>query len=94
MDRARTLLFQLRDFFMALPPARRVTFLGLSAGVLIGTLALAYWVQVPTYDMGVAAADYLIGKLTGVSVPRHTKIETNLTLRGTTGPATKPTGGR
>ena len=44
-------------------------------------------VQVPTFDMGVATADYLIGELTGVPVPRHTKIETNLILRGTTGPA-------
>lgn len=49
MDRARTLLFQLRDFFLALPPAKRATFLGLSAGVLFGTIALAYWVQVPSY---------------------------------------------
>ncbi len=51
MDRARTLLFQLRDFFLALPPTKRVTFLGLSAGVVLGTVALAYWVQVPSYKV-------------------------------------------
>lgn len=51
MERARTLLFQLRDFFLALPPAKRATFLGLSGGVLVATLALVYWVQAPTYKV-------------------------------------------
>ena len=44
-------------------------------------------VQVPTYDMGVATADYLIGKLTGQPVAKHIKIEVNFILRGSTGPA-------
>lgn len=44
-------------------------------------------IQVPTYDMGIAAADYLIGQLTGVPVATHTKIEINFILRGSTGPA-------
>ena len=44
-------------------------------------------IQVPTYDMGIAAADYLIGRLTGMPVAVHTKIEVNFILRGSTGPA-------
>lgn len=44
-------------------------------------------IQVPTYDMGIAAADYLIGQLTGQPVAEHTKIEVNFILRGSTGPA-------
>ena len=44
-------------------------------------------VQVPTYDMGTATADYLIGRLTGLPVARHTKIDTNLILRDSTAPA-------
>jgi flagellar M-ring protein FliF len=60
MDRVRALLNQLRDFFMALPPARRMTFLALTAGVVIGTGALAYWVQQPQYRVlysGLGASD-------------------------------------
>jgi flagellar M-ring protein FliF len=49
MDRASALLAQLRDFFLALPPARRFTFVALTAGVLVGTGALAWWVQLPQY---------------------------------------------
>jgi flagellar M-ring protein FliF len=49
MDRLSGLLGQLRDFFMGLPPARRVTFAALTAGILIGTGALAWWVQQPQY---------------------------------------------
>ena len=44
-------------------------------------------VQVPTYDMGIATADYLIGQLTGAPVAHHTKIEVNLILRGSTAAA-------
>jgi len=44
-------------------------------------------IQVPTYDMGIAAADYLIGRLTGMPVAAHTKVEVNFILRGSTGPA-------
>ena len=51
MERARTILFQLRDFFLALPPAKRATFLGLSGGVLLATLGLVYWVQAPSYKV-------------------------------------------
>ena len=49
MDRLSGTLGQLRDFFMALPPARRMTFVALTAAVLIGTGALAWWVQQPQY---------------------------------------------
>ncbi len=49
MDRLSGLLGQLRDFFMGLPPARRITFAALTAGILIGTGALAWWVQQPQY---------------------------------------------
>ncbi len=44
-------------------------------------------VHVPTYDMGIATADYLIGRVTGQPVPHHTKIEVDLILRDSTGPA-------
>ena len=44
-------------------------------------------IQVPTYDMGNAAADYLIGELTGLPTSRHTKIDVDLILRDSTGPA-------
>lgn len=57
MDRAQALLAQLRDFFLALPPARRVTFLGLTAGVLVGTLAMAIWVQTPSYQVLFSSLD-------------------------------------
>src|SRR6185369_12252173 len=60
MDRLSGLLGQLRDFFMALPPARRMTFLALTVGVLVGTGALAWWVQQPQYRVlysGLGASD-------------------------------------
>ena len=44
-------------------------------------------VKVPAYDMGEAAADYLIGRLTGATVSPHTKLELDLILRESTGPA-------
>ncbi len=49
MDRLTALLTQLRDFFLALPPARRLTFVALTVGVLVGTGGLAWWVQQPQY---------------------------------------------
>ncbi len=49
MDRLNGMLGQLRDFFMGLPPARRATFAGLTAAILIATGALAWWVQQPQY---------------------------------------------
>ncbi len=49
MDRLSGLLGQLRDFFLGLPPARRVTFAALTAAIVIGTGALAWWVQQPQY---------------------------------------------
>jgi flagellar M-ring protein FliF len=49
MDRLSGLLGQLRDFLLALPPARRATFVALTAGVLVATGALAWWVQQPQY---------------------------------------------
>lgn len=60
MDRLSGLLGQLRDFFMALPPARRMTFVALTAGIVIGTGALAWWVQQPQYRVlysGLGASD-------------------------------------
>src|SRR5512147_170529 len=60
MDRASALLAQLRDFFMALSPARRMTFAALTAAIVIGTGALAYWVQQPQYRVlysGLGASD-------------------------------------
>ena len=44
-------------------------------------------VQVPTYDMGTATADQLIGRLAGQPVAHHVKIELNFILRDSTGPA-------
>lgn len=49
MNRARTLLLQLRDFLASLPPARRASFLGLTVAVLGATFALLVWVQRPQY---------------------------------------------
>src|SRR6185436_19979385 len=60
MDRASALLAQLRDFFMALSPARRMTFAALTAAIVIGTGALAWWVQQPQYRVlysGLGASD-------------------------------------
>jgi len=71
MNRARTLLLQLRDFLAGLPPARRASFLGLSVAVLAATFGLLVWVQRPQYatlfsklDPGDAAGvvEYLKGQ--------------------------------
>ena len=68
MDRLRGFLLQLRDFFLALPPARRASFLLLTAAVVGGTAALTLWVQRPQYRVlfanldatdGGAVVDYL-----------------------------------
>jgi flagellar M-ring protein FliF len=74
MDRARALLTQLRDFFMALPPARRMTFVLLTAGILIGTGGLAWWVQQPQYrvlysGLGASDAGAVIEYLKGEKIP-------------------------
>lgn len=49
MDRLRTLALQIRDFLLALPPARRLSFLTLTVAVVCGTGLLAYWAQRPQY---------------------------------------------
>mgnify|MGYP001170006332 CR=1 FL=1 len=49
MDRLRALALQIRDFFLALPPARRLSFLTLTVAVVCGTGLLAYWAQRPQY---------------------------------------------
>jgi flagellar M-ring protein FliF len=51
VDRLRTLLMQLRDFFLALPPARRISFLVLTAAVVGTPIALAWWVGRPQYQV-------------------------------------------
>ena len=60
MDRLNGLLEQLKNFFLGLPPARRVTFAAMTAAILIGTGALAWWVQQPQYRVlysGLGASD-------------------------------------
>jgi flagellar M-ring protein FliF len=49
MDRLNALARQLRDFFFALPPGRRISFLAITALVVVGTFAAALWVQMPRY---------------------------------------------
>jgi flagellar M-ring protein FliF len=49
MDRLNALGRQLRDFFLALPPAKRVSFLAITAIVLAATFGAALWVQMPRY---------------------------------------------
>ncbi len=43
-------------------------------------------VKVPTGDMGVAAANYLINRLTGKPAPMHTELALTLIIRGSSGP--------
>ena len=74
MDRLSGLLGQLRDFFMALPPARRMTFVALTAGIVVGTGALAYWVQQPQYrvlysGLGGSDASAVIDYLKSEKIP-------------------------
>lgn len=45
--------------------------------------------QVPSEDMGRAAADYLLALLNGETVPDHTELEVNLVVRGSTAPPQK-----
>ncbi|MEW6269006.1 MAG: flagellar basal-body MS-ring/collar protein FliF [Thermodesulfobacteriota bacterium] len=49
MNRARTVLLQIRDFLAGLPPARRASFLALSAATLAATVGFLVWVQRPQY---------------------------------------------
>ncbi|MBI3768928.1 MAG: flagellar M-ring protein FliF [Deltaproteobacteria bacterium] len=49
MNRLQALALQIRDFFLALPPARRLTFLALTVAVVCGTGLLAVWVERPQY---------------------------------------------
>ena len=44
-------------------------------------------VHVPTGEMGARAAEILLMMLAGQAAPHATRIETNLIIRGTTGPA-------
>ena len=59
---------------MGLPAARRVTFAALTAGILIGTGALAWWVQQPQYrvlysGLGGSDAGAVIEYLKGEKIP-------------------------
>jgi flagellar M-ring protein FliF len=49
MNRLAALALQIRDFLLALPPARRMTFLALTVAVVCGTGLLAVWVGRPQY---------------------------------------------
>jgi len=49
MERLNALALQIRSFFLALPPARRLSFLTLTVAVVCGTGLLAYWAQSPHY---------------------------------------------
>lgn len=44
-------------------------------------------VHVPVEDMGERAAEHLIAQLSGQSTPRHVRVEVNLVVRDSTGPA-------
>jgi flagellar M-ring protein FliF len=74
MDRLRAMLWQLRDFFAALPPARRTSFVALTVAVLGGTVALAWWVGQPSYrvlyaNLGPADAGAVVEYLKAERVP-------------------------
>ncbi|OQY66417.1 MAG: hypothetical protein B6D46_10675, partial [Polyangiaceae bacterium UTPRO1] len=74
MERLNGLLEQIKQFFLGLPPARRVTFAALTAGILIGTGALAWWVQQPQYralysGLGAADAGAVIEYLKAEKIP-------------------------
>ena len=57
MERLQAFALQMRDFLLSLPPARRITFIALSVGVLAATLALALWAQNPRYESLLANLD-------------------------------------
>src|SRR5215470_15450648 len=68
MNRLRAVALRIRDFFLALPPARRLSFLALTVAVVVGTGLLAVWVQRPQYRVlfsnlsgpdGAAVIEYL-----------------------------------
>ncbi len=71
MNRLRALALQIRDFLLALPPARRLSFLALTVAVICGTGLLGMWVERPQYHVlfsnlsgsdGAAVIDYLKGE--------------------------------
>ena len=71
MERLNLLAQQLKGFFLSLPPAKRWTFVGLTAAVLLGTIALAVWIERPQYRVlfanldgtdAAAAIEYLKGE--------------------------------
>jgi flagellar M-ring protein FliF len=71
MERLNLLAQQLKGFFLSLPPARRWTFVALTVGVLLGTIALAVWIERPQYRVlfanldgtdAAAAIEYLKGE--------------------------------
>jgi flagellar M-ring protein FliF len=71
MNRLGALALQIRDFLLALPPARRMTFLALTVGVIVGTGLLGVWVARPQYRVlfsnlsgqdGAAVVEYLKGE--------------------------------
>jgi len=49
MKRLQTLMLQVRDFLVSLPPGRRASFLGMSVAILAATFGLLFWVQRPQY---------------------------------------------
>ncbi len=68
MNRLGAFALQIRDFLLALPPARRMTFLALTVAVVCGTGLLAVWVERPQYRVlfsnlsgtdGAGVVDYL-----------------------------------
>ncbi len=74
MNRLRTLLLQIREFLLALPPARRVSFLALSAGILVAMLGFLVWVQRPHYAVLFARLDptdasAVVDYLKGAKIP-------------------------
>ena len=56
MNRLGALALQIRDFFLALPPARRMTFLAMTVGVIVGTGLLGAWVTRPQYRVRAGSA--------------------------------------
>ena len=51
MDRAQVIFQQLRSFFLALPPGRRLSFAAAAIGAIVATIGLAVWVQRPSYKV-------------------------------------------
>src|SRR5581483_11368585 len=57
MERARAFALQVRQFLLALPPARRITFIAGSLAIVVASLALVVWVQSPRYAVLIANLD-------------------------------------